>query len=167
MLKNLFKKKASKELTEVLFAPLSGEVVKIENVPDPVFSAKMMGDGIAIIPTEGKVVAPIDGEIVQVFHTKHAIGLRSINGLEILIHIGLETVNLKGEGYEIHIEEGQKVTKGDLLVTFDIEFLKSKDKPIITPIVITNSADKLAILETVFSNKDIKQNEPLARLVLK
>ncbi|TKH04760.1 PTS glucose transporter subunit IIA [Peribacillus simplex] len=135
MFKKLFGKKES---LEQLLAPINGQVINIEDVPDPVFSGKMMGDGIAILPEEGLVVSPIDAEVIQVFHTKHALGLRTKHGIELLIHIGLETVNLEGEGFEVHVAEGQNVKAGDKLVTFDIEFLKAKAPSIVTPIVITN-----------------------------
>ncbi|MFS0765760.1 PTS sugar transporter subunit IIA [Peribacillus phoenicis] len=135
MFKKLFSKK---EIVEQLLAPINGQVISIENVPDPVFSGKMMGDGIAILPEEGLVVSPIDAEVIQVFHTKHALGLRTKHGIELLIHIGLETVNLNGEGFEVHVAEGQNVKAGDKLVTFDIDFLKAKAPSIVTPIVITN-----------------------------
>ncbi|WP_350300093.1 PTS sugar transporter subunit IIA [Peribacillus frigoritolerans] len=135
MFKKLFSKK---EIVEQLLAPINGQVISIENVRDPVFSGKMMGDGIAILPEEGLVVSPIDAEVIQVFHTKHALGLRTKHGIELLIHIGLETVNLNGEGFEVHVAEGQNVKAGDKLVTFDIDFLKAKAPSIVTPIVITN-----------------------------
>ncbi|MDV7765916.1 MULTISPECIES: PTS glucose transporter subunit IIA [unclassified Peribacillus] len=135
MFKKLFGKK---ENVEHLLAPINGQVINIENVPDPVFSGKLMGDGIAILPEEGVVVSPIDAEVIQVFPTKHALGLRTKHGIELLIHIGLDTVNLKGEGFEVHVAEGKSVKAGDRLVTFDIEFLKSKVPSIITPIIIMN-----------------------------
>src|SRR5699024_3774093 len=102
MFKNLFKKKETPK-EEQIIAPLSGKVKQLEEVPDPTFSEKMMGEGIAIEPDEGLVVAPFDGEIIQVFPTKHAIGIQGESGLEILIHIGLETVSLKGEGFEVFV----------------------------------------------------------------
>lgn len=142
MIKKLFglgkdsKKDVVKE--ETVFAPLSGKMVAIEEVPDPVFSQKMMGDGIAIEPNEGVVVSPVDGEIIQLFHTKHAIGIRSKSGAEILIHIGLETVNMNGEGFEAHVQEGDKVKVGDKLITCDLNLIKEKAASTITPMVITN-----------------------------
>lgn len=141
MLKKLFGKKeeAPKEIS--VFAPISGKLLTLEEVPDPVFSQKMMGDGIAIEPSEGKVVSPIEGEVLQVFPTKHAIGLKAQNGAEILIHIGLETVSMQGEGFETHITEGSKVKVGDLLVTFDLNLVKEKAKSIISPVIITNGDD--------------------------
>ena len=142
MIDKIFKRK--KEIVkEQIYAPLSGELIPLENVPDPVFAGKMMGEGVAIIPEEGKLVSPVEGEVIQVFHTKHAIGIRSISGLEILIHIGLETVELNGEGFDVRIAKGQKVKVGDPLVNFDISFLKSKNKEIITPIIITNYSEKV------------------------
>ncbi|MUK89754.1 PTS system trehalose-specific EIIBC component [Ornithinibacillus sp. L9] len=122
----------------LLYAPLTGITKGIEEVPDPTFSQKMMGDGIAIEPTEGKVVSPIDGEVLQVFPTKHAVGLVGKSGIEVLIHIGLETVDLKGEGFESHVKQGDKVKAGDPLITFDLDYIKEKAKSHITPIIITN-----------------------------
>ena len=105
MFKKLFGKKEEPIKTVQLLAPITGTALSLDNVPDPVFSEKMMGDGIAIEPSEGIVVSPVDGEIIQVFPTKHAIGIRAKNGTEILIHIGLETVSLKGEGFETHVKQ--------------------------------------------------------------
>ena len=138
MLKKLFGKKEVIKTVE-LYAPLTGTAVTLEKVPDPVFSEKMMGDGLAIEPSEGLAVSPVDGEIIQVFPTKHAIGIRAKNGAEILIHIGLETVSLNGEGFETFVKEGDKVKVGDKLVSFDLDIIKSKAKSTITPIIITNT----------------------------
>ncbi|MFF2877424.1 PTS glucose transporter subunit IIA [Gottfriedia sp. NPDC057991] len=129
-------KETAKEV--VIKAPLTGEIHPLSEVPDPVFAEKMMGDGFAITPSEGVVVAPFDGEIVQVFHTKHAIGIRSNEGVEILIHVGLETVKLNGEGFDAHITEGQKVNAGDHLLTFNIDYIKENAKSTITPVIFTN-----------------------------
>lgn len=131
---------------ENIYSPLSGEVKQLKAVPDPTFSEKMMGDGLAIVPSDGKVVAPFDGEVVQIFPTKHAIGLQSNSGVEVLIHIGLETVSLDGEGFEAHVKQGDQVEAGDPLVTFDVDFINEKAKSIITPIIITNG-DALALLD--------------------
>ncbi|MFC0300507.1 PTS system trehalose-specific EIIBC component [Virgibacillus soli] len=127
-----------------IYAPLTGKVLPLEQVPDPTFSQKMMGDGLAIEPTDGKVVAPVDGKVLQVFPTKHAIGLQSESGAEILIHIGLDTVNLQGKGFEVHVEQGDKIRVGDPLVTFDLNFVRTHAMSPITPIVITNG-DSLVI----------------------
>ncbi|QTC43227.1 PTS glucose transporter subunit IIA [Bacillus sp. V3] len=138
MLKKLFGKKEEAPKTVVASAPLTGTVKSLDEVPDPVFSQKMMGDGIAIDPSEGKVVSPVDGEIMQLFPTKHAVGIKAKNGAELLIHIGLETVSMNGEGFEAHVSEGSKVNKGDALITFDLDLVKEKAKSTITPIILTN-----------------------------
>ncbi|WP_245976819.1 PTS system trehalose-specific EIIBC component [Oceanobacillus arenosus] len=126
---------------EIIVAPLNGQVIRLEDVPDPTFAEKMIGDGLAIMPTDGKVVAPIDGEIVQLFPTKHAIGLQGRSGIEVLIHIGLETVALGGEGFEAHVKQGDHVKVGDPLITFDLDFIKEKAASHVTPIIITNGND--------------------------
>ncbi|MFD1347896.1 PTS system trehalose-specific EIIBC component [Oceanobacillus caeni] len=123
---------------EWIYAPLSGKVQKLENVPDPTISNKLMGEGIAIEPSEGKVVSPFDGEVLLVAETKHAIGLKSKSGVEILIHIGLETVALNGEGFDLKVNQGDQVKKGDSLISFDLELIKEKASSTITPVIITN-----------------------------
>ncbi|MGF9989096.1 PTS glucose transporter subunit IIA [Bacillus mycoides] len=139
----------SKTNEETIVAPLTGAVKNIEEVPDPVFAGRMMGDGVAIDPTEGVVVSPVDGEIVQLFHTKHAIGIKAKNGTEILIHVGLETVKMEGEGFEAHVSERQAVKAGDKLISFDLELIREKAKSTITPIVITNTDAAESIKTTV------------------
>lgn len=123
---------------ETIVAPLTGNVRSLENVPDPVFAQKMMGDGFAIEPTDGVVVSPIHGEVVQVFPTKHAVGLRSEGGLEILIHVGIDTVHMQGEGFEAYVKAGDRVKAGDLLLSFDLTLVQQKAKSSLTPVVITN-----------------------------
>ncbi|KON91625.1 PTS glucose transporter subunit IIA [Rossellomorea marisflavi] len=141
MFKKLFGKKEESPKTISVVAPLSGTIKSLEEVPDPVFSQKMMGDGIAIVPDNGKVVSPVDGEIMQLFPTKHAVGIKAANGAELLIHIGLETVSMKGEGFEAHVSEGSKVQAGDPLITFDVRLVEEKAKSTITPIILTNGDD--------------------------
>lgn len=138
MFKKLF---GNKETSISLIAPATGDIVSLENVPDPVFSQKMMGEGVAIDPVEGDVVSPVDGEIMQMFPTKHAVGIKAKNGAEILIHIGLETVSLEGEGFDAFVSQGDKVSVGDKLVSFDMDVVKEKAKSTITPVIITNSDD--------------------------
>lgn len=118
--------------------PITGEVIPITEVPDQVFSQKMMGDGFAIIPEAGTVVSPVDGEILNVFPTKHAIGIKSKQGYEILIHVGMDTVNLEGKGFTAHIKEGDQVSKGQEILTFDLDFIKKSAPSTVTPIVFTN-----------------------------
>lgn len=165
MLEKLFSKR-KQNLVETLFAPLSGELVSIDNVSDPVFGEKMMGDGFAIIPSEGILVSPVKGEIVQVFHTKHAIGIKTNNGLEILLHIGLETVTLNGKGFDVLVTTGQKVKQGDVLVNFDIQFLLDQGKEIITSLVITNSNDKVDGIISV-DNKAVTRGEEIIEIHIK
>jgi|SRR5690625_600032 len=140
LFKKLFKSKKQEEYI-VLYAPIDGELIALEEVPDPVFSEKMMGDGIAVRPANSTVVAPVHGEIVQIFPTKHAVGIKTDMGAEVLIHIGLETVNLNGEGFTAHIKEGDKVKPGDKLITFDKAIIEEKAKSAITPLIITNTDD--------------------------
>lgn len=103
----------------MIFAPLSGEIVKLENVPEPVFSTEAMGKGIAIEPENDTIYAPFDGVVETIFNTKHAIGLRSHEGVEMIIHIGLETVQLKGEHFDVFVEENQKISQGEPLIKFN------------------------------------------------
>lgn len=128
-----------KEIT--LYSHLNGIVVSLENVEDDVFSQKILGDGIAVEPSEGKLYAPCDGEISSVFDTKHAVNLISEDGAEILLHIGIDTVKLNGKHFESHVSDGQKVKKGDLLISFDIDAIKADGYKVTTPLIICNSDD--------------------------
>lgn len=144
MFKNIFKKKT--ESDSAIFMPLKGNVIPIENVPDPVFSQKMMGDGFAIEPANNTVVSPIDGEIISVFPTKHALSLKTYSGREILIHVGLDTVKLNGEGFTSFVKDGQKVKTGQKLLEVDFDNIKNKVPSIITPIVFTNLKENEKVL---------------------
>lgn len=122
-------------------APAEGQLITLDNVPDEVFSTGMMGQGIAIQPSNGKIFSPIDGTVQTIFPTKHAIGLVGEQGAEVLIHMGLDTVNLEGKGYDILVTEGQAVSVGDPLVNVDLQAIQSAGYQTITPIILTNSAD--------------------------
>ncbi|MGG5255305.1 PTS sugar transporter subunit IIA [Neobacillus sp. SM06] len=137
---NFFKKKEVENDSSIMM-PLEGQIVAIEAVPDPVFSQKMMGDGFAIQPTNGTIVSPVDGEVISVFPTKHAVSLKAQNGREILIHVGLDTVNLGGEGFTAFVKDGQKVKKGQKLLEADFDSIKDKVPSIITPVVFTNLSE--------------------------
>ncbi|WP_031544761.1 PTS sugar transporter subunit IIA [Salinicoccus luteus] len=139
MFKNLFGKKNDVDKDIEITSPINGKYVKLEDIPDPVFAEKMMGEGFGVEPTDGEVVAPVSGTIMQVFPTNHAVGIKTQNGLEVLIHIGLETVAMEGKGFEGHVSEGDKVEKGDKLVTFDMDLVKSEANSTISPVIITNS----------------------------
>jgi sugar PTS system EIIA component len=140
MFKNLFKSKKVEVETTIL-QPLEGEIVPLDVVPDPVFSQKMIGDGFAVNPTNGTVVSPVDGEVISVFPTKHAVSVKSTDGREILIHVGLETVTLNGEGFTSFVSDGQRVHRGQKLLEADFEFIKEKVPSIITPVIFTNLAE--------------------------
>ena len=128
-------------------SPIKGKLIDITEVKDEAFSSKALGDGMAIIPADGKVFSPIDGEVITMIDTNHAIGLET-KGVEILIHIGMDTVKLDGKHFTSHIEEGQKIKKGDLLMEFDTEKIKEEGYSAITPIVITNFENYGEIEET-------------------
>lgn len=140
-----------------LISPIKGELHPITDVPDQVFSGKMMGDGFAILPTEGLVVAPAAGKIVNLFPTNHAIGLETVNGREILIHFGIDTVNLKGEGFEPLVSQGDTVEIGQPLLKVDLEYVKQHVPSIMTPIVFTNLRDGEQIRLNKQGTVDIKQ----------
>ncbi|HOX29187.1 MAG TPA: PTS glucose transporter subunit IIA, partial [bacterium] len=110
----------------------------IEEVPDEVFSQKMMGDGLAVAPTEGVAVAPVSGELVSMFPTGHAFGIRTPEGLEVLVHIGLNTVAMKGEGFTAHKAQGDKVKAGEKIVSFDLSLCAARAPSLISPVVVTN-----------------------------
>ncbi len=131
----------SERASEVIASPLTGEVRSLSEVSDPTFAQEIMGKGTAIFPTVGEVVSPVDGEVVTLFATKHAIGLKSKNGSEVLIHVGIDTVKLNGEHFTAHIASGDKVQKGQKLVSFDIEAIQAAGYDVITPIIITNTAE--------------------------
>lgn len=121
--------------------PLCGKAVALENVPDATFAQGILGQGAAIEPSEGKVIAPADGTVSTIFDTHHAVGLTLDSGAELLIHIGINTVELNGEGFTAHISEGDRVTRGQTLITFDKEFITSKGYDTVTPVIVSNSDD--------------------------
>lgn len=122
-----------------LLAPVRGVLVPIETVPDPVFAQKMVGDGVSVDPLEGSLRAPADGEVIQVHPSAHALTVRSVEGLEILLHIGLDTVRLRGEGFTPHVGVGDQVRAGDLLISFDLDRLATHAKSLLTQVVVTNT----------------------------
>ncbi len=138
---NLIEDNTSINDENTIAAPMNGNAIPLEEVPDETFAQGVLGLGAAIEPNEGKVVAPADGTVETIFDTKHAIGLSLNNGAEILIHIGINTVELGGEGYKAFVAEGDKVKKGQTLITFDMDFIKSKGYKLVTPVIVTNSDD--------------------------
>lgn len=121
-----------------IVSPLEGEIIAIEDVPDVIFAEKIVGDGIAIVPTGNKIVAPVTGEIVKIYETNHAFAIRSKEGLEVLVHFGLDTVELRGEGFTRIAEEGQNINAGETIIEFDLALLTEKAKSVITPCIVSN-----------------------------
>lgn len=153
----LFKNKEKAAMPErVVYSPLKGRCIALSDVNDPVFSEGMMGPGLAILPEEGKLYAPADGEITVAFHTGHAVALKTSDGMEILIHIGIDTVNLEGDGFQTHVTEGNQVKIGDLLVSFDIQKITDAGYDPTTMIVITNAGEFGSLTGESIGNVDVK-----------
>ena len=144
-------------------SPLIGQVIPLSEVNDPVFSSEAMGKGCAVIPSEGKVFAPFDGTIVGLLDSHHAVGMESENGLEILIHVGMDTVKLGGKHFTCHIEDGQQVKKGQLLLEFDMDAIKAEGYEIVTPVIITNSDEFTEI--TTEAAGQVKNGDKLLTLM--
>ncbi|EGT8060936.1 PTS beta-glucoside transporter subunit IIBCA [Listeria monocytogenes] len=147
-------------LVETIYSPLQGEIIALNDVKDEVFSAGIMGAGVAILPASGEIRAPFDGTVLSVFQTKHAIGLISKQGVELLIHVGLDTVNLNGQFFDIEVSESEEIKKGDLLGTFELDTIKKAGYDITTPIIVTNSAT-LADVITVNLGKHVDNNQKI------
>ena len=141
-----------------LFAPCQGRVVPLSQVPDPTFAEGMLGDGVAIIPSCGKVYAPCDGKVDTMFETGHAVSLVSDSGAEVLIHVGLETVSLNGGPFKVHCSSGDKVKKGQLLMEADLDAIRAAGLEIITPVVVCNADAYSSIHKTTdadVTNEDV------------
>lgn len=135
------------KMSTKIYAPFEGKLVNLSAVPDETFASGLMGQGVAIIPSTGNLYAPFEGTVTSIFQTKHAIGLTSDSGVELLIHVGIDTVELKGEGFEPQVKEGDIIKKGQLLMTVDLDNIKEKGYQTITPIIVTNSANYIDVLE--------------------
>lgn len=142
--------------SEVLFSPMRGRVIPLEEVPDKTFANKVLGEGIAIEPADGKVVSPASGTISHLFETKHAVAIKTDKGAELLIHVGIETVKMNGEGFKAFVKTGDRVEVGDLLLEFDLELLQKKAKSAVTPIVVTNANGIKSIKELISGEADFK-----------
>jgi glucose-specific phosphotransferase system IIA component len=152
----------SKKDEIIIQSPVQGEACEITQVNDATFRDKLLGEGIAIRPSTGRVVAPVNGMIAILFETKHACTIVSDQGTEILIHIGLDTVNLKGKYYKAYVKDGDKVKVGDLILEFDMDKIKEAGYDLITPVVICNSADYSKI--QTFSGNQVQELEPIMSL---
>ena len=157
----IFKKLFGKPMDE-LCAPVAGNAVPVSQVPDPTFAEELLGKGIAIEPTDGKILAPCDATVDMMFETGHAISLVADFGAEILIHVGLETVSLKGEHFTIHCANGDKVKKGQLLIEFDLDAIKAAGFNTITPMLVCNSADYATFKTNV--NKAVTNDDVVIEL---
>lgn len=146
-----------------IYAPLSGKAVALSEVSDPTFGEEILGKGAAIIPSDGRVVSPVNGTVETVFDTLHAIGLKSEEGVELLIHIGLDTVKLGGKHFKAHVKSGDKVTAGTLLVEADLEKIKGEGYDVITPVIVSNSFDYGDVLAV--TGKDVKAGDDLLKVV--
>lgn len=142
-------------------APMSGKVIPLSEVNDSVFSSEMMGKGVAILPDKGVVKAPFSGKVVTVTPTKHAIGLVSDDGIELLIHVGIDTVSLNGQFFDVLVKEGDKIKTGDHLLSFDIEGIQSNHLDVVTPIIVTNSTQYLDVIHTGDTHVTAGQNKLL------
>ena len=153
--------KEEKVLETVVGSPTEGTVVPMEEIPDPVFSQGVLGTCCGVVPEQGKVFAPINGEIVQVSDTKHAVGIASANGLELIIHVGIDTVDMEGDGFTVDIKKGDKVKKGDLILTMDLDKIKAAGHPDLVILAVTNPGEnkeaKLVANENVRPGEDLFQ----------
>lgn len=154
-----FKKKKTEYL---LGAPAKGKAVPLSEVNDPTFSEGMLGQGVAVIPSEGKIYAPIDGEVGMVFDTLHAVSLTADCGAEVLIHVGLDTVKMNGDGFVGHVQAGDKVKKGDLLLEVDLEKVKAAGYDTITPMLICNTDDYASV--EGLSGKDVQPGDDVIKI---
>ena len=143
----------------ILYAPVTGTSIALENVPDPVFAEKMMGDGIAFIPESDTICAPCDGKVTMIANTLHAIGITAENGAEILIHIGLDTVNLNGKGFTSLVNVGDKIKLGTQLVKIDMAFMKEHEMVLTTPMVVTNTNELSMVIEEAKSHVIIGESK--------
>lgn len=142
----------NKEKTEYIMTPFKGEITDLKSVPDKVFSKKILGDGFAVIPADNILKAPCAGKIIQIFETGHALGIETVKGLEILIHIGINTVKLKGKGFSKLVQNGDQVKIGDPLIKIDLDFIKENSPSLSSPVIITN-LEKVKNIEILAEGK--------------
>jgi len=151
-----------KKKTVTVGAPMKGHCVSLKEVPDPTFSGGFLGDGVAIEPVDGKVYAPAEGEITTAFPTGHAVGMKTKHDVEILIHVGIDTVKLEGKHFQLKVEEGQHVQQGDLLIDVDIAAIKEAGYNTVTPVIICNTSDFQSV--EGLSDKDVEPGDDMIRI---
>ena len=149
----------SKNDNTVLKSPIKGQIIKLENMKDQAFASGILGQGVGIWPTEGKVFSPINGTVTMIFPTSHAVSIRTDSGVTLLIHIGMDTVQLDGKFYKSHVKDGQRVKEGQLLIEFDLNGITNAGFNLETPIVVTNSDEFSNI--TVCEKDNIEVGEDL------
>ncbi|MEH2958086.1 PTS glucose transporter subunit IIA [Candidatus Merdisoma sp. JLR.KK006] len=137
----------SRRKKEEFVSPMKGTLLPLEQVPDPVFSERVMGDGFAVELSGSEVFAPVSGTVVTAFPTGHAFGIKTNDEMELLIHIGIDTVNLNGTGFEVQVREGDTVKQGDVLVRVDVNYVKEQGKSIVSPVIFT-SGEKIELLKS-------------------
>lgn len=146
----------------VILAPVSGKAIPMSEVQDPTFSQEILGKGVAIEPTEGRITAPADGTITMVFETKHAISMKTESGAELIVHVGLDTVQLQGKYFTAHVKAGDKVKAGDLLLDFDLEGIRSAGYQLTTPVIICNTPAFPGM--TCLSGMEVKAQDKIIEL---
>jgi PTS system glucose-specific IIA component len=151
---------------EVIYSPLSGRVLPIEEVPDPIFSKNMAGMGVAIDPEDGKVSSPLNGEVIHLFQTKHALWIRADSGLDLLIHIGLDTVCLNGEGFHPYVKIGDRVKMGQPLIDFPIDLVREKATSPVTPMFLIHT-DQIEQIEIELPERAERGLTPLMKVKVK
>lgn len=161
---DFFKKKKDVEEYFEIYSPLNGTIIPIEEIPDEAFAEKIIGDGVGIVPTGDTIYAPCDADDISIFDTNHAISFETSNGLELIVHFGIDTVKLDGQGFTRIAEDGQSVKKGDPLVKFDLEYIKANAKSHRTPVIISN----MDVVEELIRTKgEIKAGEVLLKVKVK
>ncbi len=161
---DFFKKKKDVEEYFEIYSPLNGTIIPIEEIPDEAFAEKIIGDGVGIVPTGDTIYAPCDADDISIFDTNHAISFETSNGLELIVHFGIDTVKLDGQGFTRIAEDGQSVKKGDPLVKFDLEYIKANAKSHKTPVIISN----MDVVEELIRTKgEIKAGEVLLKVKVK
>ena len=161
---DFFKKKKVEDELFVIASPLNGTIIPIEEIPDEAFATKIIGDGVGIDPTGDTIYAPCDADDISIFDTNHAISFETKDGLELIVHFGIDTVKLGGNGFERLVEDGQSVKKGDALVKFDLDYIKENAKSHKTPVIISNM-DMVEVIEK--STGEIKAGDLIMKVTLK
>ena len=166
---DFFKKNDKKSIIgdNQLIAPVTGKLIRLSDVKDPVFSSGKMGDGFSLVPTEGKIVSPINATIISIAQTKHAFGLKANNGLEIILHLGIDTVNLRGKPFNVKVSEGQNVLAGQNIATMDLQMTNSAKLDPSVIFVITNAAEKIKKLQLNEFNQNYLAGANIGRVILK